>query len=153
MVTISNGSTTVSLRSPSIGASRTIDSGIIRKVNIAGNLTPAITTVKTNDIRLYQFIDRDDTAISLYNFIASNIGKPLTFVFNEETFTGLVSADEFELSSRRPNPCGMRSFNMRVRVISRSGSIGFPPNCLALAIQSEDSSYILNELGGYIYDS
>ena len=137
-----------------LGNTRTIDSGIIIKTNVLGNIIRT-NTYKSNDIRLMKFVLPTSEADALYTYINTNIGKVTSYVFGSETVTGIVSSDEFELSTLRDGSCGIKSCSMRIRVITTSGIVGYTYACSGLlnSIQGESGAFIQAESGDYIYDN
>lgn len=146
---------TLPIRQPELQAKRTVDSGIVIKTNLAGVTVLSTVTQRKQDIRLYTFTLPATEADALYDLIAANIGKPLTLVISGETITGLISADEFELSTIRPGSCGLKKCSLRVRVISRTGTIGVVVDtCSSSArISDEEGLTIYDESGDIIYEN
>lgn len=144
----------LALRQPELKAKRTVDSGIIIKTNLVGVTVLSTVTQRKQDIRLYTLTLPTAEADALYDLIAANIGKPLTFVVSNETIVGLISSDEFELSTIRPGACGLKKCSLRVRVISTTGTVGVVvDNCITTSILDEAGLTIYDESGGVIYEN
>jgi len=148
---------TVTIKDPLLGNTRSFDSGIITRTNLAGNLRRFITQ-KTTDIRLYKFKVPYAQAISLYNFVDTYAALLIRIEIGSERLDGIISADELELSSVRPNPCGISSFSLRVRVIDTEGLIGLPKTICRVPLDStiildHNNIPILDYAGGPIHDN
>lgn len=139
----------LTIRDPELGATRTVDAGSVLKTNLTGYTKLSKVTAKTSDIRLYTFTLPVAQGTALYDVVVANAGKLITMTVGGETLSGIVSADEFELSTIRPGDCGIVKCSLRVRVVTTDGSVGLSVICNT--VDDEDGITILDELGSKIY--